>query len=138
MNERLNIPHKYTAAGKGRILLRALQTRRRGCDKKLCLDLIAEGADINAKNDNGETPLHLAAIHGQQSLYIMMAWNPSLTVKCHTGHTPYDCAKANGHEQMAEDLRRAEVRQTFKAAADKGTLRPRKIIRPRHIQARPR
>ena len=59
--------------------------------------LIDEGADVNAKGENGWTSLHLAAGRGQKEIVkLLIAKSPDVNAKLelgeYKGHTPLDWA----------------------------------------------
>jgi len=55
--------------------------------------LIAKGADISAKNKNGCTPLHAAALGDQKEVVeLLIAKGANINAKDNDGHTPLHTA----------------------------------------------
>ena len=63
-----------------------------------CVRLLLErGADVNAANDAGQTPLHIAAAQrGEEFIRVLVARGARLDVKDAQGHTPLDVALGLG------------------------------------------
>ncbi len=61
--------------------------------------LIAKGANVNAQDKHGNTPLMAMLSHPQISMRMVVAWNllplTDLTIKNKFGQTAYDIAQAN-------------------------------------------
>ena len=69
--------------------------------------LIANGADVNAKNDNGWTPLHLAAYWGGKEIVeLLIAAGADVNAKNDNGNTPLDWAILRKHTETADLLRK--------------------------------
>ena len=66
-------------------------------------------------NDNGQTPLHLAAYNGETSIAnLLLQANASPTAVDKYGDTPAQDAKQKGHGDLAARLLEAEQAATLK------------------------
>ena len=80
---------------------------------KIVISLIKAATDVNAKNDNGETPLHNAAEKGQvQVVEAFLA--AGVDVDIHTEdeygcYTPLHCASYAGHVEVVKTLPAAGI-----------------------------
>jgi ankyrin repeat protein len=67
--------------------------------------LLAHGAEVNAKNSSGMTPLHLAAGNGHKDVAeLLLAHGAEVNAKNSSGMTPLHLAAGNGHKDVAELL----------------------------------
>ena len=67
--------------------------------------LIANGADVNAKRDDGETPLHQAASKGRKKIIeLLITKGADVSAKSDRGWTPLHQAADNGHKEVVELL----------------------------------
>ncbi len=67
--------------------------------------LIAKGADVNAKRDDGETPLHQAASKGRKEIIeLLITKGADVSAKSDDGWTPLHQAAYKGHKEIAELL----------------------------------
>ena len=72
--------------------------------------LLANKAEINAKDHQGKTPLHYAAEAGRKEfVQLLLANKADITAKDDTGmhRTPLDAAEENGHQDVVEILKAA-------------------------------
>ena len=69
--------------------------------------LLANGADAQAKDNAGQTPLHWAAAYGNYEMTQLLLVNrPELDTKSNNGMTPLDCAVKRGNDGVAQLLRK--------------------------------
>ena len=67
--------------------------------------LIYRGADINAKNDRGDTPLHISAYRGfLEILRLLVRAGADVLLRNGQDKTPQEEAAAGGHDQAAKYL----------------------------------
>lgn len=68
--------------------------------------LLAAGANPDAAQQRGFTPLHTAADNGNLEMaQLLLAHGADVTAVCESGQTPRDLALAKGHSALAELLR---------------------------------
>lgn len=68
-------------------------------------DLVEYGADVNATQAGGITPLHLAAAQGKPKMVeFLVQQGASPTAQTDEGKLPADLARERGHTQIAEHL----------------------------------
>ncbi|MGL9718325.1 MAG: ankyrin repeat domain-containing protein [Wolbachia sp.] len=64
-----------------------------------------EGANINVKNEDGNTPLHFTAMKGKVDIAkILLKHNADVNAKNNEGKTALDCAANNNHQELVELL----------------------------------
>jgi ankyrin repeat protein len=68
--------------------------------------LLAAGADVNATQHGGFTPLHGAAQHGDvEMVELFLSAGADPTIRVPDGGTPADLAEAADHHDVASRLR---------------------------------
>jgi len=66
---------------------------------------LAAGTDVNAKDDNGWTPLHFAVYYGHKEIVeLLIAKGADVNAKDKNGWTPLLIAIGDGHKEIAELL----------------------------------
>jgi len=109
----------------GRQLREAVRAHDAGKVKEL---LIMPGADVNAKNQYGQTALHIAASRGYMEMAkILIANGANLDIRDEDNQTPADLAQKNGNKQIADFLR--QVPET-KASEGHSTAKPEESTPP--------
>jgi len=73
--------------------------------EKVAEVLLANKADVNARNDAGNTPLHVSEISGNPNMAeLLLAKGADINARNNTGATPLHMAAAVGHKEMVESL----------------------------------
>ena len=71
--------------------------------------LLSKGAVVNAKDNNGDTPLHLAGKskvdNGKDVAELLLATKAEVNAKNNNGETPLHLAMSTGHKEVAELIR---------------------------------
>ena len=71
----------------------------------ICEDLMKSGADINSRDPDQSTPLHLASFRGHLRLVaLMLSWNASIQLKDSKHRTPLHRAAQCGHDDVVRLL----------------------------------
>ena len=86
--------------------VQALHSAAAGRHLEVCRILVAGGADVNAAQNSGYTPLHEAAQHGDielVELFLSAGADPS--TRMDNGQTPAETADASGHPDVAARIR---------------------------------
>ena len=68
---------------------------------------VADGADVNAKDQNGRTLLQIAALKGHKEVVeLLIAKGADVNAKRNDGETPLDLAIGRKHPETADLLRK--------------------------------
>lgn len=75
-------------------------------DFEMCKLLIDYGADYNAPDINGFTPLHVAAQEGHNTVIMLLCQQPSINIEARNrdGTTPYILASQDGRVEVIKIL----------------------------------
>lgn len=88
-----------------------LMLAARAGDFKMARVLIAFGADVNLRNDEGTTPLMLASRYGHTEVVeLLLKEGADTSLRNSKGYTSLDLARMFRHEQTAQKLRQADLR----------------------------
>ena len=92
---------------------------RRGKDfKDLAELLISRGADVNAEQEEGMTPLHIAARNGNAGIIaVLISKGAAIEKKDRSGHTSLYYSVSKNHVPASISLYRCEVARTHPALA---------------------
>jgi uncharacterized protein len=75
-------------------------------NEEIALLLLENGANVNAKQQNGVTPLHTAAHHGQTKLaQLLLKYGADIHTKMDTGQTSLMMAEEKGFQETIDLLR---------------------------------
>ena len=89
------------------ILQLLLHLAAQGGHKEIAELLIAAGADVNAKNKYGTTPLHKAAFYGHKEIAeLLIANGVDVNAKKNNGRTPLDRAIWINETEIADLIRK--------------------------------
>jgi ankyrin repeat protein len=98
----LNTPARNT------FMVTALHAALAGPEPGIAAVLIAAGADVNARQQAGNTPLHETAHAGLADLArLLLEHGADPTARDDDGHTPADIARQRGHTAVLEVLESA-------------------------------
>ncbi len=86
-------------------------------------DFINKGADVNIKNGDGKTPLHIAVEKNYEDIVrLLLQKNADLNTKDNNGNTPLHIAVKNGNYFVVKELLRAGADKNIKNNEGKTAL----------------
>jgi ankyrin repeat protein len=92
---------RQAAQRAGQVLLQATEAG----DIVQMTALLAKGAEVNARNAHGWTPLHVAAAGGDPAVIaLLLQYGADVHAQSHIGTTPLDNATARGGRKAVMDL----------------------------------
>ncbi|MDD9899898.1 MAG: ankyrin repeat domain-containing protein [Alphaproteobacteria bacterium] len=95
--------------------------------------LIDSGANIHARDKDGYTPLmYAAARRNKHGINALIHYGADIEAKNNSNETATMIAHRLGNHGIADLIQKtyeAHITETFQTAADKGTPRPRRILR---------
>lgn len=81
-------------------------------DYEACRRLVADGAAVNAQENDDDTPLHVAAVRGRPAMAkLLLAHGADLRAKDKSGNTPLDEAVRRRRTEVVEVLRKTTLRK---------------------------
>jgi len=79
--------------------------------------LLANGAEVNARQEGGFAPIHAAGQNGNVTMIqLLLEWGSDPALQANDGKTAYDFAVAGGHTEAAQTLER--ISRLTQAGAD--------------------
>jgi RNA polymerase sigma factor (sigma-70 family) len=100
-------PSKDDEFAKSVQLFSSLETTAQYSQLKSIEQMLVDGIDADARDENGQTLLHWAAMHGYlDATEFLIQHRSSPNVKDKDGKTPLQVAEEMGHQQVADLLRR--------------------------------
>jgi ankyrin repeat protein len=102
---------EVSAPSRNRMRVTALHSALAGPDREGALALIAAGADVNARQQDGFTALHEAAQNGDQEMVeTLLAAGADPSPVTGGGANAADVARTHGHPEIARRLEQAPAR----------------------------
>ena len=104
---------EVSAPSRNKMEVTALHSALAGPDPDSAFALIAAGADVNAKQQDGYTALHEAAQNGnREAVDALLAAGADASATIGSGDRPADLARKHGHPEIARLLEQGPVRST--------------------------